>query len=1152
MPKRPLINSITYDLDKAEESEITEVVDADIYTEIELSNTEIIAVSEEVEINEAELVAIEEKILEKGLLNIQLEQKEFDAEDLRRLFKNEHARFMESSKKVGHALLRETAEGTVALQFEPPAREVKDIDNKIDVQLRPLENIRLETAKYGEHSSQYLRAETPNGTEMVAKRSLGMQYTENDEITEGTFWRFSPVQSHMWHGKLFTGAGPEELPIFTDKLSDEQRKDLALEIKDISTLSKHHQWQIDHDTVLWREQRSTLPRKPSQNEVMGGRDHSAFKAVRDFGEEYADELHPTRKEIIAKNNSAENLRKAKNHEKQHRHEWGHAMGYSLTHRNVNPQVRENLAAMPMYINTAMMISERTAKWFGLHRLNSEIKGNVFFGLIPSTDILDKGYEEFSFQEGNRKVVLHQDLNPWVKFPKFPKATDIGQTVMATYNLIVGNQPASVQSVQGVSQMPTQKPSSSANNATTTTTSTQSVNNTVLSSATNAHKSVVKTDIRNSIVQISCHGFTPNYAAPWRGNSFGDWKGSGVVFAVGVKKYILTNAHVVENHMDVRVRLASQGKEVKCRVIQAGYQCDLAVLEVDDQEFNKAAVPLSFGGMLKIGEVIEVVGFPTGGQAICMTSGPVSRIELGFYEEGGEHNLWVQTQAPLNPGNSGGPVIINNKIMGLAFQVLVLADGLNYVIPIPVIKHFLKDVFSPGGYKGFPSIAMDLQSIVGDEARKYFMLPPNTNGTRITDIDPLSTAFGKLKVDDIIIAIDGRAVSEDEKIQMPGIDDPIDLNYAWLSKFVGDSVNITVLRKHPTGKYLEQKQFDIALAARAGQTKKVKGVEYDKFPTFLIADLVAFQPLSSNMIETEDGKELITFHTADDKYLQDVPCINADDQLIRITCIFKSDGTYGAHDVENKFIDTVNNIKVNNMKELIRALRCPINGQTVIMLRNKEILVVKKLSDKELVQTLAKRNIHRYYSDDLANDIQHGLDPISQVTVEPIFQDAADSVMDLDCTFAKDDENIVDEEASTDLDATQDEDDAEDDEEELREDGRGFIATEDEELADAGVDLRSENLKPLVTNGGHPGMAAFSSTVEGIQQRALREREALAAARRERETTTTTTTTTAPVQFSRVIPEQPPKRRRIMLAESDSDDEVSNKAPEPAHKVRYRR
>lgn len=118
--------------------------------------------------------------------------------------------------------------------------------------------------------------------------------------------------------------------------------------------------------------------------------------------------------------------------------------------------------------------------------------------------------------------------------------------------------------------------------------------------------------------------------------------------------------------------------------------------------------------------MTVVGYPIGGDTISVTSGVVSRIEVTSYAHGSSELLGVQIDAAINAGNSGGPAFNEaGHCVGIAFQSLKNEDAENigYVIPTPVINHFITDFERTGGYTGFPILGIEWQKMENPQLRK---------------------------------------------------------------------------------------------------------------------------------------------------------------------------------------------------------------------------------------------------------------------------------------------------------------------------------------------------------------------------------------------------------------------------------------------------
>ena len=127
-------------------------------------------------------------------------------------------------------------------------------------------------------------------------------------------------------------------------------------------------------------------------------------------------------------------------------------------------------------------------------------------------------------------------------------------------------------------------------------------------------------------------------------------------------------------------------------------------------------------------------------------------------------LACQIDAAINPGSSGGPVIKDNKIVGVAFQGMRGKDIENtgYMVPVPVINHFLEDI-EDGRYNGIPGLGISWQEMQNPDIRLKYTLTGKQTGVLIDKIYPGSPAKGILKDEDVILSVDDNNIENDGTI-----------------------------------------------------------------------------------------------------------------------------------------------------------------------------------------------------------------------------------------------------------------------------------------------------------------------------------------------------------------------------------------------------
>lgn len=341
--------------------------------------------------------------------------------------------------------------------------------------------------------------------------------------------------------------------------------------------------------------------------------------------------------------------------------------------------------------------------------------------------------------------------------------------------------------------------------------------------------------KKSIVKIYTSSKVPNYVLPWNSSSMSS-TGSGAIIA---GDRILTNAHVVANNTFIEVERYGERKKYIATVIAVSHQADLALLKVEDKEFFKGAKPIEFGELPEIEQKIVVYGYPMGGRTLSATIGVVSRIEHHRYAHSGESFLAIQVDAAVNPGNSGGPALTDNKIVGVVMQGIAKSQNIGYLVPITMVRHFLKDV-EDGRYDGFADIGLTTQTLENPAIREYYKLDEGTTGKLVADMVYNSSVKDVIKRGDILISVDGHNIENDGTVEFRE-NEFTDFNYYLDQYQIGQSVKMEIIR--------DGKKLNILadLNHQANDILLVKTTQYDNMPSYSIFGGYVFSPLTRNLL-----------------------------------------------------------------------------------------------------------------------------------------------------------------------------------------------------------------------------------------------------------------------------------------------------------------
>jgi S1-C subfamily serine protease len=212
---------------------------------------------------------------------------------------------------------------------------------------------------------------------------------------------------------------------------------------------------------------------------------------------------------------------------------------------------------------------------------------------------------------------------------------------------------------------------------------------------------------NAVVKVFATVRYPDLSKPWTKQAATEITGSGVVIR---GRRILTNAHLVLYAGQIQIRANQAADKVSATVEAVAPGVDLAVLKLDDETFFDSHRPLPVAsGLPNLKDSVMVYGYPTGGTDLSITKGIISRIDFASYNFP-TAGLRIQIDAPLNAGNSGGPAIVDDKMVGIAFARLTSpAENIGYIVPSEEIELFLRDI-ADGRYDGKPGMHDDFQTL----------------------------------------------------------------------------------------------------------------------------------------------------------------------------------------------------------------------------------------------------------------------------------------------------------------------------------------------------------------------------------------------------------------------------------------------------------
>lgn len=331
-------------------------------------------------------------------------------------------------------------------------------------------------------------------------------------------------------------------------------------------------------------------------------------------------------------------------------------------------------------------------------------------------------------------------------------------------------------------------------------------------------------------------------------------GSGVI--VSGNGYIITNNHVISQADEIKVQLDSQ-RIYDATLVGTDPRTDIAVIKIESEE-ELPSITLTNSDQIEVGDVVFAIGNPLGvGKTVTM--GIVSatkRQEMGVIDGGFEN--FIQTDAPINSGNSGGALVdAYGRLIGI--NTLIQTDGastgnigIGFAVPVNLAYSVMSDLIEDGSVsRGF--LGVGIEGL--DEDKAEFFGIDDLKGALVNQVNSgTPAADAGIQSGDVIVEVDGVAV-----------DSPSDLRVKIAARKPGDSVAIVLIRDK------QRESLDVVLAERGGDGRIISGNSSDA--RFL--DGVSISGLSDELRSEHEIDEavdgvLITAVDANSPYIQMLP------------------------------------------------------------------------------------------------------------------------------------------------------------------------------------------------------------------------------------------------------------------------------------------
>jgi S1-C subfamily serine protease len=280
-------------------------------------------------------------------------------------------------------------------------------------------------------------------------------------------------------------------------------------------------------------------------------------------------------------------------------------------------------------------------------------------------------------------------------------------------------------------------------------------------------------VKDSVVLVQ--GFTSN----------GSVQGSGFVYNYRGQNVVITNYHVVQGVAALSVTFQN-GNGYVAAVLGADPYADLAIVSVNAPSVEFKPLRIAGSSNLCVGEQVIAIGNPYG-LVGSLTTGVISALGRTIVADMANRfslaNV-IQTNAPINPGNSGGPLLnAVGEVIGITTAIVSDSQGLSFAIPSNTILREIGALISTGTYSGHSYLGVNGNDMDYSLAQQF--KSDITYGWRIASVVSGGPSDGKLQVGDIIIALNGVTIKNNDDLA----------SYLAEKTVPGQSANITVMRNN---------------------------------------------------------------------------------------------------------------------------------------------------------------------------------------------------------------------------------------------------------------------------------------------------------------------------------------------------------------------
>ena len=463
--------------------------------------------------------------------------------------------------------------------------------------------------------------------------------------------------------------------------------------------------------------------------------------------------------------------------------------------------------------------------------------------------------------------------------------------------------------------------------------------------------ILNKQIQQSIVKIRSECSSFNWYQPHK--TLDDYKSVGTGFFIDQEGTILTCCHVIENSVKIWIIIPSEGRDkIEAEVISICPTNDLALLKIKNYK-NKSFLKLGDSDKIIQQDKVFAGGYPLSSDKLKFSSGIISGLQ----------GIFLQTDAPINEGNSGGPLIkycdndCELEVIGINSSKVKssLADNIGYAVPINLFKIIKESMF-------INKIILKPELLVWfnnstDHTLEYIESPTDedcTKGYFISHIDSKSPLFrAGIRNNDILCSFDGCKIDNFGECNIKGIDDKIHISDL-VQRYVLNQ-NVKIVYWDTKNKKVNNVNVSLDVGNDIFKIRKkyfgFENIDYEIIAGLIIMELGIdhLENIKESGLDFNKSVKLMNYHKRKNRF----------ESVLFITNIFQGSFINSTDNLDSgSIINKINNKTVSTLKQFREAFLDPviINGKKYFVLEsdNYEKIIIELNKIKEEEKFLSER------------------------------------------------------------------------------------------------------------------------------------------------------------------------------------------------------